>query len=91
MDSPKNHQVCSICKRPILTPYPGREPIIQERIPRDHKGLSFHLVLTHKSCEESYNEAAFQILRPTISRERGDLADEDYTSLEYCEEPLNGE
>ena len=70
--------ICSLCKKPAFAGEFGHEEVIQERIPRDHKGLSFYLILTHKKCEEDYNKACYDSLKPTLSRERGDIVEEHH-------------
>ena len=72
----KMESICSLCKKPAFAGEFGHEEVIQEKIPRDHKGLSFYLILTHKKCEEDYNRACYDSLKPTLSRERGDIQEE---------------
>jgi len=61
--------VCSLCKKPAYVDEAGHE---------DDAFIHniYSQQLTHKACDDAYNIACYDMHKPTLSRERGDIADD---------------
>ena len=74
----KMESICSLCKKPAYVDEAGHEDaIIKERIPKDNSVDAYYIILTHKACDDAYNIACYDMHKPTFSRERGDIVEEE--------------